>query len=174
MRLKSSRAQKFQQIDPILRFSSWLGTIFNCVIMHLDVLQWMSSFVDTYELFASLLEVSNPHKDFFSQCASLSPKSIVPATAGSLLWVSLRLCWLEKENCFETWCTKEQNFFFLRSAFYLTRALTLNISLLTVLRCHGNIQSGDWSIVRVFSEAFVPTASLIGSRDFYRLETANS
>lgn len=85
MRLKSSRAQKFQQIDPILRFGSWLGIIFNCVIMHLDVLQWMSSFVDTYELFASLLEVSNLHKDFFSQCASLSPKSIVPATAGSLL-----------------------------------------------------------------------------------------
>ena len=31
-----------------------------------------------------------------------------------------------------------------------TRALTLNISLLTVLRCHGNIQSGDWSIVACF------------------------
>ena len=45
---------------------------------------------------------------------------------------------------------KGTKFIFLRSAFYLTRALTLNISLLTVLRCHGNIQSGDWNIVACF------------------------
>ena len=45
---------------------------------------------------------------------------------------------------------QRNKFFFLRSASYLTKALTLNISLLTVLRCHGNIQSGDWNIVACF------------------------